>query len=293
MAHITFTEYQAAKLEVIGGVTYTEDSQFPNQWGMMSKQYATIENGNFYETMDPNTGVVEFWSDKHPESRYYQDYDYKRNPAQEEETTAAEPQADTAPQPETERQPGYGELLCEKIRTTTADFSKLSEYEKFILDRGYEFKTDEELKAGYDRLWKCGHGVLLTENEFVIEAGKYYEAETLKATYAALCGLVEQKKLRAGEVYSYARFGWCLRNPEAVVAYEEGRDKWEVNNCSTVATEEEAKEAINSEWGFESSRVQIIGTPYYDATDYQFIRFDCGHMTWLWKNGNLYQVYAD
>lgn len=205
----------------------------------------------------------------------------------EEEATAAETQTEAEPQPE------YGSLLAEKIRTETTDFSKLTDYEKFILDRGYEFKTDEELKAGYDRLWKCGHGVLLTEAEFVIEAGKYYEVETLKATYAALCKLVEEKKMRAGEVYSYARFGWCLRNPEAIVAYEEGRDKWEVNNCSTVATEDEAKEAINSEWGFESSRVQIIGTPYYDATDYQFIRFDCGHMTWLWKNGNLYQVYAD
>ena len=192
---------------------------------------------------------------------------------------------------ETEPQPEYGRLLADEIRTNTQDFSKLSDYEKFILDRGYEFGTEELLRAGYDRLWKCAHGIILTETEFVIEAGQCYEVETLKAVYAALVGMVEQKKMRAGEIYSYARFKWCLRNPEAIVAYEEGRDKWQVNNCGTEVSEEEAKAAINSDWGFEVSRVEIIGTPYYDATDWQFIRFDCGHMTWLWKNGNLYQVY--
>lgn len=288
MAKATFAEYEAAKLEIIGGVEYREETQFPNQWGMLSKQYHTEENGSFYEVTDPNTGVVEFWSDKHPDSRYYQDYNLKRDTAQEEET-AAEPQPAAEPDP----QPEYGRKLAEEIRTNTDDFSKLSDYEKFILDRGFEFKTDEELKAGYDRAWKCGHGILLTEAEFVIEAGKYYEAETLKKVYAALVGMVEQKKMRAGELYSYARFKWCLRNPEAIIAYQRERDKWEVNNCGAEVSEDDAKEAINSEWGFEKDRVQIIGTPYYDATDWQFIRFDCGHMTWLWKNGNLYQVYAD
>ena len=45
------------------------------------------------------------------------------------------------------------------------------------------------------------------------------------------------------------------------------------------------------EWGFEASRVKVIGTPYYDSTDWQFIRFDCAAMTWLWANETLYMVY--
>lgn len=249
MSKAAFAEYAAAKLEIIGDVEYVETTQFPNQWGMMSKQYHTAEN------------------------RYYQDFVYK---------------IDTA----LETQPEYGRKLAEVIRATTDDFSKLSDYEKYILDRGFEFKTEEELKAGYDRAWKCRHGILLTETEFIIEAGKFYEPVTLKKVYAALVGMVEQKKMQASDIYTYARFKWCLRNPEAIVAYQSERDKWEVNNCGTEVSESEAKEAINSEWGFEKGLVQIIGTPYYDATDYQFIRFDCGHMTWLWKNGDLYQVYA-
>lgn len=91
---------------------------------------------------------------------------------------------------------------------------------------------------------------------------------------------------------SYAHYKWYLRDAKAIIAYQEGRDRWIVNNCGTEVSEDTAKIAVNSEWGFEASRVRIIGTPYYDATDYQFIRFDCKQMTWLWKNGNLYQVYA-
>lgn len=167
-----------------------------------------------------------------------------------------------------------------------------SDESKFILDRGWEFETEEALKAGYDRLLKCKNDILITEVEFVIEAGKNYDSETLKTVYTALFELVNQKRLRASEVYSYARFKWCLHDAKAIIAYQTEHDRWEVNNCGTEVSEDEAKIAVNSEWGFEASRVRIIGTPYYDATDYQFIRFDCAHMTWLWKNGNLYQVYA-
>lgn len=184
----------------------------------------------------------------------------------------------------------YGLELAEKIRAT-GDFANLTDLERFVLNNGWKFKTKEDFQAGYDRAWKCAHGVLLTETEFVLEAGENYEAETLKDVYSALADLVKQRKLTAGEIYSYAYFKWCLRDPEAIVAYQRERDKWEVNNCGTQVSEEEAKIRVNQEWGFEASRVEIIGTPYYDATDYQFIRFDCAHMTWLWKNGNLYQVY--
>ncbi len=170
--------------------------------------------------------------------------------------------------------------------------TEMSDFEKFVHERGWEFKNEEALKAGYDRLWKCKHDILLTEEEFVVEAGANYDADTLKAVYAALADLVKQKKLRAAEVYGYSRYKWCLRNSKAIIAYQEGRDRWIVNNCDTEISEDEAKLAVNDEWGFETDRVQIIGAAYYDATDYQYIRFNCAHMTWLWANGNLYQVYA-
>ena len=71
MIRATLAEYEAAKSEIIGGFEYKEETQFPNQWGQSSKQYSTKENGTFFQTTDPNTGVVEFWSSKHPGSRCY------------------------------------------------------------------------------------------------------------------------------------------------------------------------------------------------------------------------------
>lgn len=287
MQHVTFAEYQKAKNEIICGIEYKEESIFPNQWGMMSKTYSTESNGNFYEVTDPKTGVTEFWSDKHPASRYY-------DPRTSADTTA-KPEADTATATEL---PAYGKMLAEKIRAETTNFSKVTDFEKFILDRGWAFKTEETLRAGYDRHWKCARGILLTEDEFTAEAGlgintfSQWNEEAAREVYNVLAGFVKAGKLTAAEVYRYAHYKWCLRKPEAIVAYQEGRDKWIVNNCDTEVSEDEAKIAVNSEWGFEVSRIHIIGKAYYDATDYQFIRFDCAHMTWLWKNGNLYQVYA-
>ena len=275
MKHVTFQEYEAAKAEILLGVQYKEDSTL--EGNVIRKTYATEENGVFYEVNDG--GRIEFWSDKHPESRIYD----------ENERAAAEA---TTP----EQVPGYGELLQEKIRRETKDFNALNDFEKFILNRGYLYDTEEELKAGYDRAWKASHGIMVTAEEFAAEVKsrvKWDKELDVSPMYEVLSQLVKEKKLTPGEVFSYAVYTWCLRKPEAVVAYEVDRGKWAVNSCGTEISEERARIEVCEEWGFEASRVRIIGTPYYDATDWQFIRFDCAHMTWLWKDGNLYQVYAD
>ena len=283
MKHVTFQEYEAAKAEILLGVQYKEDSTLEDN--VIRKTYATKENGVFYEVNDG--GRIEFWSDKHPESRIYDENERAAAPAAE--TDAAE-----AATPE--RVPGYGELLQEKIRTETKDFNALNEFEKFILNRGYLYDTEEELKAGYDRAWKASHGIMVTAEEFAAEVKSRVKRDKeldVSPLYEVLSQLVKEKKLTPGEVFSYAVYTWCLRKPEAVVAYEVDRGKWAVNSCGTEISEERARIEVCEEWGFEASRVRIIGTPYYDATDWQFIRFDCAHMTWLWKDGNLYQVYAD
>ncbi|MEH2936091.1 hypothetical protein [Acutalibacter sp. JLR.KK004] len=156
MKHVTFQEYEAAKAEILLGVQYKEDSTL--EGNVIRKTYATKENGVFYEVNDG--GRIEFWSDKHPESRIYDENERAASPVAE--TAAAE-----AATPE--RVPGYGELLQEKIRTETKDFNALNEFEKFILNRGYLYDTEEELKAGYDRAWKASHGIMVTAEEFAAE----------------------------------------------------------------------------------------------------------------------------
>lgn len=120
--------------------------------------------------------------------------------------------------------PAYGTMLAEKIRTETTDFSKLTAFEKFALDNGYKFKTEEALRGGYDRAWKCSRDVLLTEDEFAAEAGlgintfSQWNEDTAREVYNVLAGFVKAGKLTAAEVYRYAHYKWCLQNPEAVVA---------------------------------------------------------------------------
>ena len=185
----------------------------------------------------------------------------------------------------------YGDELAAKIRENTEDFSKLSDFDKFVLNNGHHYKTREELHAGYDRHWKAAHDILVTMEEFLSEANKK-QSDLAADTYKALIALVMEKKLSPGEVFSYAHFRWCLNKPEAIIAWQTGKGKWSVNNCDTEITENEARIKICEEWGFETGRTHVIGTPYYDSTDYQVIRFNCAHMTWLWQNGSLFQVYC-
>lgn len=168
-------------------------------------------------------------------------------------------------EPAAEEPAHYGDALAEKIRETTTDFSKISHFDKFVLDRGYKYKTEGELKVAYDRAWRASHNILITLEDFLAETEKKPD-EPAADTYAALARLVEEKKLQPRDVMEYDHFRWCLNRPEAVVAYQTERDKWTVNDCDTEITEEQAKVKVCEAWGFEASLVHIIGTPYYDAT---------------------------
>ena len=182
----------------------------------------------------------------------------------------------------------YGMMLHDKLRAETKDFSTLGDFERFVLDRGFYYGTEAELKAAYARAKKARRGELVTKAEFDAEMRRDH-ADRL---YDVLAELVTKGILTPGELFAYARYGWCANAPGAVICYQTGTDKYVVNNCDTQISEAEAIVKVCWEWGFEASRVKIIGTPYYESTDWQFIRFDCAAMTWLWAKETLYQVYG-
>ena len=66
---VSFREYETAKAEIIQGVEFKEYSELKGD--KIYKTYATEKNGVFYEVMEG--GIVEFWSDKHSLSRYFDD----------------------------------------------------------------------------------------------------------------------------------------------------------------------------------------------------------------------------
>ena len=146
MKHVTFREYQEAKLAIIDGVEYVKNSSLEN--GKIKNTYTTEGKGAFYEML-VNDSCIEFWSDSRPERR----------------------RCDELPTLEEKDQwPAYGELLADAIRAT-ADYSKMNDFEKFVLDRGYMYRTEDELQEGYNRAWKSKHDILITESEFALEAG--------------------------------------------------------------------------------------------------------------------------
>lgn len=167
-------------------------------------------------------------------------------------------------------------------------------FARFRHEYRWKYEFTDDLHAAYTRYLKCNQNILLSLNEFLIEAQCYNEdIETLTKVYEAISHLIEQGKLPPSEAYQYAHYRWCLHKPEAIVAYEVetlGGWKWIVNNCDTEISIEAAVQKVFEEWGFVEKTINIIGTPYYESTDWQYIRFNAGHMSWLWKNSSLYQT---
>ena len=184
--------------------------------------------------------------------------------------------------------PSYGQMLADKLRSNLKGAP--SNLERFILDCGYKYDTQDALEAAYDRKYHADHGVLLTLDEFIAESGKPYDVETLRIVYAKLKGFYELHRLTARELYNFARFKWCLQYPEAIIACQVDKQHWFVNNCDTAISIPEAQMRINDMFGFEASRIEITGTPYYDATNYQFIRFWVRDIAWLYCNDDLFRV---
>ena len=185
----------------------------------------------------------------------------------------------------------YGITLMDSYRTGSIPYHQLDSYGKFAWNQGWKYPTQKTFQDAFHRFQKYQAKQLLSEEEFVQEAGDRYDPDTLKAVYARLVKLVEEGKLPVEEVYRYASYKWCLRSPKAVIACQTGPKEWIVNCCDTEISAEAAVTKVNEEWGFEMDRIQIIDVPYYEATDYQFIRFACGGTHWLWADEQLFEVY--
>lgn len=164
-------------------------------------------------------------------------------------------------------------------------------YAKFLMDEGWKYDAEEDALAGFERREKSASGALLTFEEFLLELRMEGSTSGAEQLYHVVCGLVKKGALSAYDLYQYARFRWCLKHPEAIAACEIGPKRWAVNTCDETVTEEWATLRLNSEFGFEASRIKLLGTPYYDATDWNFIRFRCGSYDWLMWNGELHKIY--
>lgn len=174
-------------------------------------------------------------------------------------------------------------ILCQN----TSD----EKYAKFLFDEGWKYDTEEDALAGYSRMVKAKQGTPLSWEEFCAELHMEGDTSAAQKLYQNLCKHMKKGALSAYELYGYARHHWCIKHPEAVIAYQIGPKRWAVNNCGETISEDRARLLINSEWGFEASRIKLLDTPYYDATDWNYISFRCGSCDWVMQDGELYQIY--
>lgn len=173
--------------------------------------------------------------------------------------------------------------ICQK----TSD----EKYAKFLSDEGWRYDTEADALAGYGRKVKAEQSEPLTWDEFLAELRIEGDTSAAQELYRVLHQYMERGALSAYDLYHYARHRWCVKCPEAVVAYQIGPKRWAVNSCDETITEDRAKLLLNSEFGFEASRIKLLGIPYYNATDWNFICFHCGAYDWLMQDGELYQIY--
>lgn len=63
------------------------------------------------------------------------------------------------------------------------------------------------------------------------------------------------------------------------------------NTCNHLMTEDSARKLINLWYGFELDKIEICGPAYYDATDWNMIRFMVkGYSRVVW-DGQLYDIF--
>lgn len=168
------------------------------------------------------------------------------------------------------------------------------EHVKFLRDEGWKFEGKENLKKAWERREKLKANEMLTWEEFQAEARKdLSDNPEAKAMYSKLASLIRAEKLCASGMLMFTARAWNAKsfNLNAIQTVELDNGKFATNTCMEVVSDDEAKCRVNEEFGFEAGQIKILGIPCYDATDYNFIRFECRGWSWLMMNGQIMQTF--
>lgn len=164
-------------------------------------------------------------------------------------------------------------------------------YLLFVQEVGWKYATEEERHAAYSRELLVRHQKLVNEKEFIAEAGEKY-ADSAAKLYPKLHRMARNGMLSPKQLFNYARHLWCMENPNALVYVRTGKNSWAVNTCEREITSDQAMEIICREWGFDKSKVQIQSPAFYESTDWNYICFQCGPLSWVMQDGTLHQQYS-
>lgn len=63
-----------------------------------------------------------------------------------------------------------------------------------------------------------------------------------------------------------------------------------LEHLTGIISEDKAKEIINKEFCFEIDKIQVCGTPYFEAYDFNHIAFIINGYPRVYSNGDLYDI---
>ena len=90
---------------------------------------------------------------------------------------------------------------------------------------------------------------------------------------------------------AYESFLRNSNNYDWIDVLDVGHGRKVENTCKTLMDEKDARNLINEWFGFELDKIEICGQAYYEATDWNLIRFMVkGYPRVLW-NDQLYDIY--
>jgi hypothetical protein len=134
---------------------------------------------------------------------------------------------------------------------------------------------------------------MLLYSEFLEGTGKP-ESEGMAYAYKVINKLYQDDKLGSKlEAYGYysknrTDFNWL---DEMYIGHSQYCPKPEGLTASDIISEEAAKKIINKEFCFEIDKIEICGTPYYYATDFNYITFMVRGYARVFINGDLHDIY--
>lgn len=163
-------------------------------------------------------------------------------------------------------------------------------YLLFLRDKGWKYQGEAEKRAAYQREMLVRQDRLLNEEEFLAEAGTPY-FDAAKRLYPKLRVMARERKITPWALLNYARYLWCMKNPDALCCTQIGAKEWAVNNCDAEITEGQAIRIVCRDWGFDTERVSIQMPAYYESTDWNYIRFRSGLQKWIMHDGEIDKIY--
>jgi hypothetical protein len=146
--------------------------------------------------------------------------------------------------------------------------------------------NSEEYLREYKRSLAIEHNVPLLYEDFLVRINKPH-SEAAAYAFECMRDLYYSEPMSLSTLYNH-RFAWVYYS--WVDRPEIENNKYAENTCPTIISRDKAIEVIHLNLGFDKRLIRIAGTAYYEATDWNYIRFAVRGWAFVFQDDSLYVV---